>query len=475
MPPPDFSALVSALMVERDMSLRGLAREIPINQGQLSRVLNRVRPPSQKVAARCDEIFGTGDLLAQAAERTRSDVRQVRLAASASVGTDAAAQVLSGGDLDAELVAVELARRIEASDVGDATLDRLEGIADALAMAYAGTPPQQLLPRVRRHLGYVAHLVEARQTLEQQRRLLVAGGWLSLLAATLHIDLRQGRAAHAWLVTAEQLAGSAGHDEIRAWCYETRAWQVLTDGRYRDALTLAQRAQASALTGSSAHIQATAQEGRAWARMGRPAETRDALARVARLAGNLTTPDHPEHHYRYDPAKAISYTATTLAWVGDPAAEGFAGTSSPTDRIGKARPRPGAARGRQAGRGQRRGADRAHLRTHRALQLVAGYRGAARRRTGGRPRCRGVARCVPHLPACSARAVELISAAHVDSSPPRPDHCIRTTGRLPKRRFNGCPLLSTAMIADGLAVGSNPKGIAEQPPPPIAYMDAAHR
>jgi hypothetical protein len=196
-----------------------------------------------------------------------------------------------------------------------------------MAMAYAGTPPQQLLPYVHRHLEYVAHLVEARKTLEQHRRLLVTGGWLALLAATLHIDQRQSQAANAWLVTAEQLASSAGHDEIRAWCYETRAWHFLTDGRYRDALLLAQRAQTSAPTGSSAHIQATAQEGRAWARMGRSSETRDALGRITRLTGNLATPDHPEHHYRYDPTKAISYTATTLAWVGDPAAEEFARTA----------------------------------------------------------------------------------------------------------------------------------------------------
>lgn len=32
-------------------------------------------------------------------------------------------------------------------------------------------------------------------------------------------------------------------------------------------------------------------------------------------------PDRPEHHYQYDPAKAEAYTATTLAWVSDPAAE----------------------------------------------------------------------------------------------------------------------------------------------------------
>lgn len=72
---------------------------------------------------------------------------------------------------------------------------------------------------------------------------------------------------------------------------------------------------------SSAFIQGTAQEGRAWARLGAQAETQDALARVERLVSPLPMPDEPEHHYKYDPAKAESYLATTLSWVGDPAAE----------------------------------------------------------------------------------------------------------------------------------------------------------
>jgi hypothetical protein len=58
--------------------------------------------------------------------------------------------------------------------------------------------------------------------------------------------------------------------------------------------------------------------------MGDPARTRDALNRTARLVGPLKPPDRPEHHYRYDPGKALAYTATTLAWVGDPAAEDYA-------------------------------------------------------------------------------------------------------------------------------------------------------
>ena len=38
----------------------------------------------------------------------------------------------------------------------------------------------------------------------------------------------------------------------------------------------------------------------------------------------MARPDRPEHHYRYDPDKSVSYVATTLAWAGDPAAESYA-------------------------------------------------------------------------------------------------------------------------------------------------------
>ncbi len=222
---------------------------------------------------------------------------------------------------DDELDALELARRVDASDLSAPTLDRLEATVNELAMAYARTPPHQLLPPVRQHLSYVGQLLDARKTLRQHRRLLVVGGWLSLLAATLHIDLWQRPAAAARLATARHLATEAGHDEILAWCVETRAWEVLTEGEYRAAATLAQQAQQIAPVGSSAHLQATAQEGRAWARMGDRKETARSLHRLAHLVSPLPIPEDPEHHYRYDPSKAVAYTATTLAWAGDPAAE----------------------------------------------------------------------------------------------------------------------------------------------------------
>jgi transcriptional regulator with XRE-family HTH domain len=225
---------------------------------------------------------------------------------------------------DDEIEALELARRVSASDVGAETIQRLERAVDDLATAYHRTHPAELLERVRRHLTYVAGLLDARKTLAEHRRLLVMSGWLSLLGATCHIDLDQRAAATARLRAAASLAEETGHAEIAGWCLETQAWQAVTDGDYRHAVTLSQGAQAVASKSGSAYIQASAQEGRAWARLGAARETHARLDRVAALTANMPTPDRPEHHYRYDPAKADAYTATTLAWLGDPAAEPYA-------------------------------------------------------------------------------------------------------------------------------------------------------
>ncbi|MFE7544519.1 helix-turn-helix transcriptional regulator [Streptomyces platensis] len=225
---------------------------------------------------------------------------------------------------DDEFDAFELARRVSASDVGKETLSRLENAFDELAMKYPVSPPQELLERVRKHSAYVAHLMDARMTLSEQRRLHIVGGWFQLLGATLHIDLNQEHSATARLQTAVTLAKHAEFPEIEAWCYETDAWRVLTDGDYSRALELSRVAQRLAPAGTSAAIQATAQEGRARARLGERKETYAAIDRVQRMSDSLIQRKGTEHHYQYDAGKSLAYTATTLAWVGDPAAENCA-------------------------------------------------------------------------------------------------------------------------------------------------------
>jgi hypothetical protein len=90
------------------------------------------------------------------------------------------------------------------------------------------------------------------------------------------------------------------------------------------AVDLSQAAQQVAPSGGSAIIQATAQEGRAWARLGDRHQARGALDRVERLVWPLPVPHQPEHHFHYDPAKQLAYTVAALSWVGDPAAERYA-------------------------------------------------------------------------------------------------------------------------------------------------------
>lgn len=225
---------------------------------------------------------------------------------------------------DQEAEAIELRQRVAASNVGKRTLQQLEAVVDELAIAYPTSAPADLLVRARRHLGYVGKLLDSRMTLSEHRRLVIAGGWLSLLAATCSIDLDQKAVAAARLKTAAELADQGEHRELGAWCLETEAWQAVTTGEFRRAVRLSQGAQALAPAGSSAMIQATAQEGRAQARLGNIRETLGVLAAVEHLVSPLAMPNQPEHHYRYDPNKATAYVATTLSWVGDPGAEGIA-------------------------------------------------------------------------------------------------------------------------------------------------------
>ncbi|GAA4964142.1 helix-turn-helix domain-containing protein [Actinoplanes utahensis] len=292
-----FAAELRRMREHRGLSYRQLSAVSTVSSSQLSDLEKGNRRPTREIVTALDTALTAHGRLAAT---MRTPVPE---------------------DVEGELEALEMAQRAAASDVSDTTLDRLERTADKMAMSYATTPPAELLPKVRRHLRYVDQLVDSRATIGQRRRLLVVGGWLSLLRSTLHIDLRQRAAAEAHLETATALAEQAEDMEITAWWLETEAWDELTRGNYVRAVELSQRAQDIAPAGGSAIVQATAQEGRAWARLGDQKATLNALGRVEKTAEDRPRPEHPEHHYQYDPGKMHAYTATTLSWVGDPAAE----------------------------------------------------------------------------------------------------------------------------------------------------------
>lgn len=306
------------------MSLGSLLRELRIaaglSQSRLAERLNRL------------SSGGAGPVTREEVSRWEHDKRSPRfwlpfLAAALNVPADLLRTAARGDarhPADSVESALELELRVQATDVSVETLTQLAAAHDGFAMRYATSAPADLLRGVHAHLGYVRQLIGAKMTLRQHRQLLQAGGWLSLLGATLHIDLKQSKAATAYLRAAQNMAIEAEDLEIHGYCLETAAWRAVIDGQFFAATRLSRQAQAIAPRGGSALIQATAQEGRAWARLGRRKETYAAIDRVAAMAEGVETPEHPEHHYHYDPVKFASYRATTLAWAGDPAAEGHA-------------------------------------------------------------------------------------------------------------------------------------------------------
>lgn len=290
---PRFGARLRVLRLSRGLSLRALGQLAHRGKSHLHDLESGTKAPAPDTAAHLDRVLQAGGTLASLVDHPV--------------------------DHDAE--AEDLLARVRASDVSDGTLARIEAGVDDLASAYATTAPADLLPLVRRHLAYVGRLLDGRGTLAQRRRLVVAGGWLTVLRATVHVDLQHRSAADAHLAAASRLALEGEHPEIQAWCLETQAWRSLIEHDHQRALDLCGQAQRIAPRRSSAHNQATAQEARVWARLGDVRRTRRTLGRLGRLTANLPVPERAEHHYRYDPTKALAYTATTLAWAGDPAAE----------------------------------------------------------------------------------------------------------------------------------------------------------
>lgn len=306
----DFATEVARSRAETGLSLAAVAAAAHVARGHVHHIERGQRWPSRPVVAALDSAL-------------TAHGRLLGLWDAADTAARPGSHTPDPADI-AELEAVELSRRVAASDLSGRTLAQLETAVDDIAIVYPKAMPAELLGRVHAHLSYVRHLLDARGTLDEHRRLLVVGGWLSLLAATLYIDVERPRPARGWLSTTEDLALQAGHAELHAWRYETEAWAVLTAGKYPRAVELSQTAQRIAPRNSSAAIQATAQEGRLWARLGESRDTFAAVNRVQSFAGSMAPPDQPEHHYRYDPNKALAYTATTLAWLGDTAAERYA-------------------------------------------------------------------------------------------------------------------------------------------------------
>jgi len=285
-------ALLRHLRTLHGLTQAGLGRLAGFDGSYVGAVERAAVRPSRELVERCDRALGAGGVLlalwppADAEWQARStsagvghppaddpDASRPSPGRAAGDPTARGAHHLTGrGRPDAETEAVvealEVARRVEACDVGPGTLAGIERAVQRLRGAGAATPPELLIPAVRAQRGYVGRLLAGRLTLGRQRRLLVAAGWLSLELARLHFDAGERAAAEANRDAALRLAGQAGDAELAACAVEALAAWALADGRWRDALELARAGQDLAPPASAAALQLALDEAQAWAALG---------------------------------------------------------------------------------------------------------------------------------------------------------------------------------------------------------------
>ncbi len=211
---------------------------------------------------------------------------------------------------------LEIVSRLQVSDVNDATLDAVRITIDRLCSEYASRNPADLIFEGRQWLRRLVEMQEQRLTLRQKRETIELAGWLALLVGCLEYDLGDRGAAEATRRAALSLGAEAGSNGIVGWAHEMRAWFALTSGDYRGVVAAAEAGQAAAGDHSVA-VQLIAQEAKAYARMGRLPEMRDALERGRVLLDSIPYPENVDNHFVVDPSKFDFYAMDCYRHSGE--------------------------------------------------------------------------------------------------------------------------------------------------------------
>jgi tetratricopeptide (TPR) repeat protein len=211
---------------------------------------------------------------------------------------------------------LEIVSRLQASDVNDATLEAVRITVDKLCSDYSRQPPFTLVTEGRQWLRRLVEMQEQRLNFRQRRETLELAGWLALLVGCLEYDLGDRRAAEGTRQSALSLGKEVGNSGILGWAHEMRSWFALTSGDYRSAIAAGESGEVAAGNHSVA-VQLIAQQAKAYARMGKPAEMQKTLERGRERLDGMPYPDNIENHFVVDPSKYDFYAMDCYRHVGE--------------------------------------------------------------------------------------------------------------------------------------------------------------
>jgi transcriptional regulator with XRE-family HTH domain len=285
----DLGGELRRLLAERGMSLRELARRVPCDPGNLSKIARGLKQPSPELAARFDGVLGSQGLLSALACQDRpagqlspDSEEDVRRRAFLGLG-------VYGG--------IEALRQRVDGTLDPVTTSRVGVVWDRataeLASEVGHLPPLQVLP------GLLADLREAEVRLSgapgtlRQRLARVCGQLAALTAITL-CNLGEPEGARRYWRTAVRAADQSGDHVLQALLLGRRAVFALYGLHPASALEMAGDAITRARVPCAGTASGHAARAQALAHLGRHREAREALDDLAgmfTLLPDATTSD----------------------------------------------------------------------------------------------------------------------------------------------------------------------------------------
>ena len=291
-----FGESMRALMAERDISLRKLAKSIPADVGYLSKISRDLTPPSGKMAEEIDTALGAGGELAALSRRPEGLRLPITVAS-----------------------AVEFAAWIEGTNVGEATLAFLDQETRRLTFDYARRRPADVTAEASELLQQVTRLLrESRQRLAQTRTLFRNASELLALLCLLAGDVGNYAAARAYGLTGWTCAEEADSDLHRALVLSAQSKTAKWEERFREAAAFARRGYEYSPP-TEARILLASQEANALQALGDLESASEALRRGQRARDDLAEGDAPGSAWACPRPRQATYALQVALGAGDPA------------------------------------------------------------------------------------------------------------------------------------------------------------
>ncbi|HEX3731563.1 MAG TPA: XRE family transcriptional regulator [Mycobacteriales bacterium] len=204
-------------------------------------------------------------------------------------------------------------------------LDALDAAVERLCCDYAHTPAPLLLTTVgelwRQVELDVPLVADASHITEpgSHRRVVVAAGWLRLLAGCLRHDMGYVGLAEADRRAAARLGELGGEPRIVAWSHEMAVWFSLSRRDYR-AATVAAELGLEVASFDSVLLQLKAQRAKAQARLGGRDAALASLDSAREDASSLPPADCPANHFVVELAKLEFFCMDVYRCLGEDAA-----------------------------------------------------------------------------------------------------------------------------------------------------------